>query len=387
MTDQQWRAPLTGLLSRRAVALVLAAIFFSGLGKASNVYAAYTYSKIVDTATILPGSSSLFTDFSDVAYDGQNVAFIGAASSGPTEGVYQWNGAQLGAIAKLGDPIPSAATSFTDFANVSLDAGKVAFQGAGGTLQGVYTNLGGSLRRVADSTMTMPGSTARFRDLLGSGTPSFDVAIDGSNIAFSGFGLLGSVFDEGVYRESNGVLSVVANRSTTFPGQSQPSVFYRGEIDADEGHVLFEPDGLFTTHGAPAGQFQKVFDRDSSLPGLTPPVTIFSPNTFSLDNGTTAFIASRGASPYDDFLYIQQPNGVTRRVMVETEINPVTNNAYSDLSNYYSLSNGRVLFSAWSLLINDSIDAIYLSNRSRSRSSRRSTSNCVPETNTLSATA
>jgi hypothetical protein len=219
---------------------------------------------------------------------------------------------------------------------------------------------------VADTTMTMPGTTARFHELAGFGTPSFDVAIDGANIAFSGFGNLGSVYDEGVYRESGGVLSAVANRSTPLPGESQPSTFFRGEIDADGGHVLFWPDaGVFTTQGAPAGQFRKVFSESSSLPGLTSPVTIFAPNTFGMDpDGTTAFIASRGSSPYDGFLYIQQPNGVNRKIVDETQTNPVTNNKFSDLSHYYSLSEGRVLFSAWSLFGGDSIDAIYLSNDS-----------------------
>lgn len=330
----------------------------------SFLHAAYTYTKIVDTTTFHPGSSSPFKSFDDVSYDGQNIAFIAANGAGSLKGVYQWNAGQLSTIAYAGNAIPSAASSFTDFANLSLDNGKVAFQGAGGTLEGVYTNLGGSLRRVADTTMTMPGSTARFQELLGLGTPSFDVAIDDSTVYFSGFGNLGGVYDEGVYRETNGALTAVANRSTTFPGQSQPSIFYRGEIDADEGHVLFEPDGLFTTHGVAAGQFRKIFDRNSALPGLTPPLSIFSPNTFSLDNGSTAFIAARGSSPYTDYLYIQDPAGVTRMIANSGQTNPVTNNVFSVISQYYSLDNNRVLFSGWSLLNNDSVDAIYLSNDS-----------------------
>lgn len=291
----------------------------------ASVQAAYTFSKIVDTATTAPDTALLFTGFSRVAYDGENIALIGTSGAGNTPGIYQWNDSQLNEVVSSGDAVPSAGTTFSNFANLALSNGFVAFQGTGGAVEGVYTNVGGTLRRVADTTTVMPGTTAIFSSLFGTGTPSFDVALDGSDVYFSGFGTDGFVFDEGVYRESGGSLSVVANRSTVFPGETEPFTFFRGELDADGGHVVLEPGGLFTTHGAAVGSFRKVFGRDSTLPGLTPPLVIFSPNTYSIDDGITAFIASDGDT-YDSYLYIQQPNGVNRRVVDETEINPVTNN-------------------------------------------------------------
>jgi hypothetical protein len=328
--------------------------------------AAYTFTKIADTATTAPGAAVPFSTFSDVCYDGTNIAFIGRTdgASGP-EAIYQWNGSTLSRVVNAGDPVPSSLQSFVNVQNLSLDSGRIVFQASNShdfqqsTFEGVYTNLGGSLRRVVDSTMTMPGSTAVFRDLVGFGVPSHDVAIKGDTIVFSGFGMPGGQFDEGVYRETAGVLSVVANRSTTLPGQTEPNVFYRGEIDVDDGHVLFSGDGLYTT--APTGSIRTVFDSNSSLPELTPPVSEIAPNMFSLDNGVAAFITTPQNGAFEKFLYTQQPDGTNRLIVRESRTNPVTNSSFTDLKMYYSLSNNQVLFSGWSSFGGESVDGLYLS--------------------------
>src|SRR3990172_11962358 len=72
-----------------------AAVGLVGAYAPAPVRAAYTFAKIVDTATTVPGSLSLFTGFSSVAYDGQNIAFIGTSGAGNLPGVYQWGGTQL----------------------------------------------------------------------------------------------------------------------------------------------------------------------------------------------------------------------------------------------------------------------------------------------------
>jgi hypothetical protein len=355
-------------LGRRPQLLGWALLCTLGLPLLPSADAAYTFTKIADTSTTAPGSGVPFSTFSDICYDGANIAFIGrtGGTSGP-EAIYQWNGSTLSRVVNAGEPVPSSAQSFVNFQNLSLDAGRIVFQASNShdfqqsTFEGVYTNLGGSLRRVVDSTMTMPGSTAVFRDLAGFGVPSFDVAIGGNTIAFSGFGSLGGVFEEGVYRETAGVLSVVANRSTVLPGKTAPETFYRGEIDVDDGHILIGPDGVYTTHNAPAGSsLRKIFDRNSTLPELTPPLTIFSPNTFSFDNGQTAFVANHGTN-FETYLYLET-NGSYRKIVDENDMNPVTGTPFVTIDQHYSLSNGRVLFSGWSNFSGESVESLYLSN-------------------------
>src|SRR4051812_26924342 len=74
-------------------------------------------------------------------------------------------------------------------------------------------------------------------------------------------------------------------------------------------------------------------------------------------------LSSRQTIPtYDDHLYIQQPDGTNRQIVTDGQLNPVTNNGFTVIDHFYSLSNGRVLFGGWSSFGGESVDGIYLSN-------------------------
>lgn len=325
--------------------------------------AEYTFTKVVDTSTFLPGSGSTFDAFSYVGFDGDNVALI-AAGSGNEEGVYIWNHGGLSVVADTSTVAPSNGGStsvFDNFANISIDNGSVAFQGTAGARDGVFTNLGGALRTVADTSVTMPGAFVPFTEFLQESIPSQEVSISGDNIVFSAFGNNGFIFNEGVYRERGGVLERIADRSITPPGETQSFVFF-GEVAASGDDVLFygRPDtgGLWTTQGAQVGSVRKVVDRNSTLPDIGPPIVLFAPNTYSIDGQDIAFMASDGDT-FEGYLYMESA-GALRLVVSENDTNPITGTPFVTLDNRYSLSEGRVLFKGRSDVPGRSIDGIYL---------------------------
>lgn len=116
---------------------------------------------VADTSMIAPGTSQTFTEFEfrgQPSVDGQNVAFS-AGHTGSFGGVYlktPANGIQT--VANQSTPIPGRGTNFLFFSKVDTENGAVVFQGGRGTggFNGVYTNLGGTLRTVASDITTMP---------------------------------------------------------------------------------------------------------------------------------------------------------------------------------------------------------------------------------------
>ena len=153
--------------------------------------AEFTFTRIVDTNTAIPGGSGNFISFTDsfVSVDKGDVAFgavIGTDSSGfPASGVYTYISGNLGKVADVNTPLPGGTGNFTDATEPWLENGSVAFAGSGNDQQwGFYTNLGGSLRVVADTNTPAPGGTGTFfifQDTasLSAGVISFHGRFDG----------------------------------------------------------------------------------------------------------------------------------------------------------------------------------------------------------------
>ena len=312
----------------------------------SRALADYVFSKIVDSATVRPGTADLFNIFSEVYYDGANVAFIGSGVSG-TKGVFRWNGTQLSTVADTSTAVPNTGGTFSDFRSLSLDGGAVAFISLGSVVDGVYTTLGGPLRRVADATTIMPGSSVPFTDFeFGP-----DVEISGNRIAFTAFGTNGfSIFNEGAYLEQAGALQVVADRSDAIPDFAGNFIFF-SEVDVDETGVVFSAgrgsgggNGFYTTNAASAGSYRVVYNSTRPLPGLTQPNSIFSPNSIRMDGGKVAFEA-RGAN---DFGAIFIDDGGTIETVVSTDTpDPVTGSDFRDFFSY-TFDNGQAAFMGFS---------------------------------------
>ena len=69
-------------------------------------------------------------------------------------------------MADVNTAIPAGRGNFTNFSSVvSLSGANMAFRGVGSGEDGIYFSSGGSLKRVADLTTSIPGGTGTFTGL------------------------------------------------------------------------------------------------------------------------------------------------------------------------------------------------------------------------------
>ena len=168
--------------------------------------------------TPIPDGSGLFSAFEyNVSIGDGVVAFVGGTWDRSQWGLYT-GGAEVTKVVDLTTPVPGSSCTFTEFSDrASIDRGCVAFHaltdnGVTDRAPGIYTNLGGQLRVVADLNTEIPDGTGNFVDL----TSFYGPSIDGRRIAFHGFGEGGQ---QGVYCESHGRLLKVVDLNTALePG-------------------------------------------------------------------------------------------------------------------------------------------------------------------------
>jgi len=168
-----------------------------------------------------PGEFSAF-EFNPTVGDGI-VAFTGGTDDISHWGVY--TGLPVKRIADTNTPIPKGTGTFTWFGDrPSIDGGYVGFYGqqtgAGTDQKGIYTNLGGHLRVVADLNTPIPGGVGTFTDF----TSFYGPCLREGRIAFRGFGEGGQL---GIYCEIDGLLLSVVdlNETRLEPGLLPRSLF------------------------------------------------------------------------------------------------------------------------------------------------------------------
>jgi hypothetical protein len=158
-----------------------------------------------------PGGGTIETIFDDFAFSGGVVNIIAKPSSGD-RGIYRVGATGLSKIVELGEPAPLGGTFSTIFF-VSRHRANLAFQanvnGRPGVSSGVFARIAGVNELVADNTTVIPGSAATTFSGFSSGPD-----ISGENVAFhSGRGGL-----TGIYARIEGTLTKVADNNDTVPG-------------------------------------------------------------------------------------------------------------------------------------------------------------------------
>ena len=109
-----------------------------------------------------------------ISYDGQHAAYIGYDPVPIVHqyGVYKDDQGSHHTVADINTPIPGGTGSFSSFGDPAIDAGHVAFVGAGPNGQsGIYSDLGGTLTALVDRNTPVPGG-GQF--LYFQGQPAFD---------------------------------------------------------------------------------------------------------------------------------------------------------------------------------------------------------------------
>ena len=147
--------------------------------------------EIVNTNTAIPGGTGNFSSFGSVVHSNYG-SDAWVAGSLPGTGVYTNNGGPVGVIADTTTAIPGGTGDFTSFGAASHDGYDVAFIGNGSAGQvGLYTTTGGSLTSVISKGSVLGGKTvtsvsASAAQAINNGNMVFNVTFsDGSSAIYA----------------------------------------------------------------------------------------------------------------------------------------------------------------------------------------------------------
>ena len=267
-----------------------------------------TFTKIADQATTMPGQAVNFGIFSEPAYDGTNVAFQGGGSG--KGGVYTNEGGTLRKVADSDTPEPVGGIQpFAVFGNPDIDGGNVVFSAFAAGFAGIYSEVGGALNVIADNLTPVPG---------GSGTLSHfsDPNFNAGNTIFSagGFGF----FEEGVYTNAGGTLQVVADMTTPVPNAGLNTFEKFDAPRLDGGDFLYwgqsmngVPEGIYRDAGSGP---QVVADSNTLVPGGVDNLRFFDRQP--VQSGTNVAFGARDSA---NNRRIYRSAGVTIKTAIDTD--------------------------------------------------------------------
>ena len=249
---------------------------------------------IADWLTPIPDGTGTFTSLRHVSFEAGGAAFRGEGEAGQI-GIYKYRNGVLSTVADLTTDVPgqSAGTTFTDF---YLDAwfcesDMTAFGAYFPDGEGVYVEIDGALRLVADTnTEVPPGGMGNFVRFVGA------PAVDAGRVAFRGES---DVSSEGIYLWDNGVLAMVADTTTPVPGGfgtftsfhtwrpvniDGPFVVFRGEWNNEAGD---EEAGIYSYQG---GVLSVLADFSTVISNTGERLTFIGTQGIALDGSEVAFL-------------------------------------------------------------------------------------------------
>lgn len=258
----------------------------------------FTFPKVADTSTLIPGGTGTFTSLENPAISRGNIAFIGSGT-GEQQGIYRVlpSGPALPVdplkIADILTPIPGGTGTFTGFSNPINSASNIAFIGTGtGGQQGIY--------RVLPVDPLQPNDPIKIADLLTpipGGTGSFSsfapvVSIDGNDVAFMGYN---DNQQSGLYALIGEELTVIADTNTQIPGGDGNFVSLPVDpLRILNGNVAFIGDGSNGQEGVylfRSGVLTGIADTFTNIPDITG-LTFDTFNTVSYDGLNVVFVGS-----------------------------------------------------------------------------------------------
>lgn len=289
------------------------------------------YSKLVDDVspvvvrydrtTVVPGTggASTFLNFSNPSFDAGAVAFS-ASGTGGVIGVFTDVGGTLQVVANNATPIPGGSGTFTNFGWATVRGGEVVFRGQAAGQDGIYAWSAGVLRPVADRNTPVPGGPGLFTSFgPGNSVPMIDDGV----VVFKGTGSNG---ERGVYRDDHGTLSVVADLDTPIPGGTgnftdfDRNFFFAGNVRG--GRIAFvgagtDQLGIYLHDGA---ALSVIVDRNTLVPDSTATLFAFGTQGFGFDNGAVSFLGDASGAPQAIYTTL----GGVLRITVPTTVLPGT---------------------------------------------------------------
>ncbi|HYG23331.1 MAG TPA: hypothetical protein VEH04_11155 [Verrucomicrobiae bacterium] len=210
------------------------------------------FAKVADSLTIVPGMSPVrFHSFRDVFIRSGHVWFAGNGGNGTfATGVHHWSNNVLNTIVGTNTLVPGTSSRFTNFyGSTFLSAGRVVFAAFGsGDEHGIYAWTNGSVIKIHDRDTVIPGRSETFDRF---GWP----AVAGNQFAFFGFSEWNddSKLDyRGLFVSSNGVLTKLADTNTVLPGLGGHFVGSSSQVAFDGQKVAWwawnedDDNGIFT---------------------------------------------------------------------------------------------------------------------------------------------
>jgi hypothetical protein len=351
-----WRAAIIGLL-----------LSLPTVGQAEPTL--FTFTRVVDTTTPIPGGTGNFIFFTDpftttlmdsrpaTSIENGIVVFSGSGPSGQ-EGMYAAAvGGSITTIADTNTPLPDVTGNFRLFGTPSLSQGNLAFPASdviGPLAQGAYfAPLGGSIiRTVADRNTPVPGGIGVFRGIG-------RVSLDDGNVAFghSSVGkdrifvadnkgqiqLVADNADFGVFNglsSNGGIVAFIARQTSifaasvgnppvlvvdvtaSFPRPGGGTVLTGFNPSTDNGSIAFLVQGNGIYIATLQGTITPVALVGTLLPGGTGNFTGFDSDSPSQRDGIVAF---RGFGPSgQEGIYVSIGGLLTKVIDVNDSLNGKT---------------------------------------------------------------
>lgn len=218
----------------------------SSIGGWGGVYSSTSpgapLSVVVDNNTTVPGRMEKFSSFlgnDGVRVSGAGVAFVGfhiRPNDTPIQGVYVASSGTINLIADRTMTVPGNTANFSFFKKPEIEDGVVSFVAQSSSRVGIYSNPGGVLRRVIDSTMPGPGNGS-YSEGGGIGSKAHTLEIDQASTFFHAYSSAGGA-DAIMRGDPDGTLTTIVSDSMLIPGMSQPFSFFDG-FTAEDGRTLF----------------------------------------------------------------------------------------------------------------------------------------------------
>lgn len=280
----------------------------------------FTFTKIADTNTAIPGGTGNFSDFAGEVpeIDGNDVTFLGR-NSNLGGGIYIDRNGSLAKVVDTNTTIPNSADKFSSFFGYAIDDGKVVFRGSGSAFfDGIYIADNGSLTKVVDTNTTIPDGVGNFTFL---GAPVFDA----DNVAFEASG---DNQQRGIYTIIGSSLTKVADTNTAVPDGTGNFFFSFASPAIDGDKVAFR--GFYNLEGliyggiyiADSGSLSKVVDANTTI--LDGTVNFISFGGPAIDGGNIAFVASD--SSFQEGIYTVIGGSLTKVAGTNTAIPDGTGN-------------------------------------------------------------
>lgn len=294
-------------------------------------------SVVADENTFIPDGVGTFTQLGTPEINNGNLVFFGRSSSPFQQGVYSIINGSLSTVANLNTPIPEGIGTFSADFFESIAFGRlprinnnsnVVFLGRGTSPRqtGIYKDIDGNLSKIADFSTPIPGGTNNF-DFFRGETADVDID-DDNNVVLIGFRL--DPRQEGVYIDTNGFLSKVADLNTPIPNETRNFFGFRTPV-IDGGNIAFVGDREGNTPGSVTGQgvYISIGGRLSTVADINTPIPngignflgfrSFGEGNVSIDSDSVAFIGQ--GSDEQEGIYIKAGDFLTKVIDKNDRLN------------------------------------------------------------------